>query len=125
MGDVKAVATEPSQRFPSPRKGGTDAVRAFHGYVSMQGRGTIAIPPALRQKYGLDKPGAQIEITEREDGVLEMRPLMAVPASEAWFWEERWQAGEREVDRLYADGEYETFDGPEAFMAHLDELSAQ
>ena len=94
----------------------------FHGYLAMQARGLIALPPALRKKYQLDEPGAQVEITEREDGVLELRPQVAVPASQAWFWTEEWQAGERDVDRDYADGKFTTFENAKEFVAHLEDL---
>lgn len=98
------------------------AEKCFHGYVTVQGRGTVAIPVGLRKRYHLDRPGAQVEITEREDGVLELRPSLAVPATEAWFWDERWQAGEREVDAHVAAGEVARHETAGDFMAHLDAL---
>jgi len=97
----------------------------FHGFLSMQGRGTIALPPALRSRYQLDKPGAQVEVTEREDGVLELRPTVAVPASEAWFWDDRWQAGEREVDDEVAAGRTTTHDTVDDFLAHLSDVAGE
>lgn len=96
-----------------------------HAYVAVQRRGTVALPPALRRRYRLDEPGAQVEITEREDGVLELRPVVAVPASEAWFWTERWQAGEREVDAHIATGEVTEHASGEDFLAHPDALDAE
>ncbi|WP_197536249.1 AbrB family transcriptional regulator [Blastococcus saxobsidens] len=76
----------------------------------------------LRKRYHLDRPGAQVEITEREDGVLELRPTLAVPVAEAWFWEERWQAGEREVDAHVAAGATTQHETVDDFVAHLDAL---
>lgn len=43
-------------------------------FLNIQGRGTIALPPDVRRRYGLDEPGAQVELIEREDGILELRP---------------------------------------------------
>jgi bifunctional DNA-binding transcriptional regulator/antitoxin component of YhaV-PrlF toxin-antitoxin module len=103
---------------------GADAHHYFHGYVAVQSRGTVALPAALRKKYSLDRPGTQVEITERADGVLELRPAIAVPATEAWFWDERWQAGEREVDELVAAGEIRTHDTVDDFDAHLSSLES-
>lgn len=97
----------------------------FHAYVAVQRRGTVALPPALRKRYHLDEPGAQVEITEREDGVLELRPAIAVPASEAWFWSERWQQGERAVDAHVAAGEVTQHETLDDFMAHLDATDAE
>lgn len=98
----------------------SDEASRFHGYLAVQARGTLALPPALRKRYHLDRRGAQVEITEREDGVLELRPTMAVPARDAWFWDERWQAGEREVDGYVDRGEVMVSDDVEAFLADLN-----
>lgn len=118
------ITTVPSQRHAKASPAA--AVRQpFHGYVSVQRRGLVALPTALRERYHLDDPGAQVEITEREDGVLELRPTVAVPANEAWFWDERWQAGEREVDANYAAGNFTTYENVEDFMAHLERLESE
>src|SRR3954454_7247856 len=48
-------------------------------FIAVQGRGTIALPPDLRKRYGLDVPGAQVEVVERDDGVIELRPHVPIP----------------------------------------------
>lgn len=92
----------------------------FHGFGGVQGRGTVALPTALRRRYHLDEPGAQIEITEREDGVIEVRPAIAVPATQAWFWAPAWQQREREVDEHVTAGQTTTYADGDDFLAHLD-----
>lgn len=55
-------------------------------FLTLQSRGTIAIPPAVRRRLGLDRPGAQVELVERDDGVLELRPhvpAQVIPLSAA------------------------------------------
>lgn len=37
-------------------------------------------------------------MTERADGVIELRAALPVPADQRWFWAARWQKREREVD---------------------------
>ena len=96
----------------------------FHGFVAVQARGLVALHAALRKKYRLDEPGAQVEITERADGILEFRPTVAVPADEAWFWQESWQAGEREVDEHIARGEVTTHPDVDNFLQGLDNLDS-
>jgi hypothetical protein len=42
-----------------------------------------------------------------------------VPAGEAWFWEKRWQDGEREVDALVADKAITVTEGVDEFLQSL------
>lgn len=84
-------------------------------YVQMNERGTVTIPKEAR-----DGAVGLYEVVRRDDGVIELRPKIAVDASQAWFWTERWQAMEREADEDYAAGRYKTFDGVESFLDDLD-----
>lgn len=97
----------------------------FHGFVAVQGRGVVALPAELRRRLHLDESGAQVEITEREDGVLELRPALPVPADQRWFWEDRRQRREKEVDEHVAVGRVTVHDDSAAFLDHLDHLDAQ
>jgi len=96
-----------------------DAERAPQ-YVAVQARGTIALPAGLRRRLHLDEPGAQLAIVEREDGVIELRPALPVPADQRWFWTDRWQAMEREVDVHVGAGRVVVLDGADELFAHLD-----
>jgi len=91
-------------------------------FVAMQSRGVIALPAAVRKRTGLDEPGAQVEVVERDDGVIELRPHVPVPADQRWFWTDRWQAMEREVDEEIAAGKIRTFDSGDEFVEYLDSL---
>ncbi|MDQ2755688.1 MAG: AbrB/MazE/SpoVT family DNA-binding domain-containing protein, partial [Actinomycetota bacterium] len=55
-----------------------------HRYLGVQGRGTIALPADVRRRLHLDQPGAQLEMTERADGVIELRAALPVPADQRW-----------------------------------------
>jgi bifunctional DNA-binding transcriptional regulator/antitoxin component of YhaV-PrlF toxin-antitoxin module len=94
-------------------------------FVAIQRRGTIAIPADIRKRHHLDEPGAQVELVEREDGVIEMRPQLPHPTEQQWFWTERWQRMEREVDAEIAAGRVHTHDSPADFLAHLDALESE
>ena len=89
-------------------------------FVAVQSRGTIALPPDLRRRMHLDEPGAQVRIVEREDGVVELQPVLPVPADQRWFWTDRWQSMEREVDEDIAAGRVTVVDGVDALFQHLD-----
>jgi bifunctional DNA-binding transcriptional regulator/antitoxin component of YhaV-PrlF toxin-antitoxin module len=93
-------------------------------FVALQRRGTIAIPADIRKRHHLDEPGAQVELVERADGVIEMRPQLPHPADQQWFWSERWQRMEREADADIAAGRVVTHDSDVDFLAHLDRLGA-
>lgn len=94
-----------------------------HRYLGIQGRGTIALPADVRRRLHLDEPGAQLEMTERDDGVIELRAALPVPVDQRWFWTERWQAREREVDEHVAAGRVTRHGSTEDFLDHLDRLS--
>lgn len=96
----------------------------YHGFVAVQARGTIALPPELRKRYQLDRPGAQVEITEVAPGVWQLRPVLPIPADQAWFWTPEWQAGEREVDEELAAGRVRSYQDGEEFIAALDDMIA-
>ena len=66
--------------------------------VSVQARGTIALPADLRRRLHLDREHAQVRIVEHEDGRVELIPVVTIPADQAWFWADRWQRLEREAD---------------------------
>ena len=96
----------------------------FRGFVSVQSRGTVALPPTLRRRYHLDEAGAQVEIIEREDGVFELRPVVAIPATQAWFWTPEWQQREREADEDIVSGRVVQTSDVEELLHHLDSLEA-
>ena len=88
-------------------------------YISVQSRGLIALPASVRRKLGLDRPGAQVEVIERQGEII-LRPYLPIPADQAWFWTERWQRMEREADEAVAAGRVTVVDGVEAMLADLD-----
>ncbi len=97
---------------------------SFHGYVTVQSRGVLSLPAELRRRFHLDEPGAQVEITERHDGVLELRPALPVAADQRWFWTERWQQREREVDAHVGAGQVSVHADGDALLGHLEKLDA-
>jgi len=92
--------------------------REYH--LALQHRGLLALPADLRRRHHLDQPGAQVHVIERDDGVIELRALAAVPAVQAWFWTKRWREMEAEADADIATGATAAFDDVEALFADLD-----
>jgi hypothetical protein len=58
----------------------------FRGFLTMQARGVLALPPEVRRRWHLDRPGAQV------------RPHLPVPVTQDWFWAPDWQRRESEAD---------------------------
>lgn len=79
--------------------------------LTVQSRGTVALPADFRRRFHLDQEDAQVRLIERDDGGIELVPVVAVPADQAWFWSERWQAMEREADADVAAGRTTVVDG--------------
>jgi antitoxin MazE len=88
-------------------------------FVTVQMAGLIAIPTSIRRHFGLDKPGAQVEVIERE-GEIVLRPHVAVPADQAWFWTERWQKMEREADEAIVASRVVATNNVDELLADLD-----
>lgn len=97
---------------------GVVAVRSRH-FIALQNRGVLTLPAAVRRRYRLDEPGTQVEVVERDDGVLELHPHAAVPADQAWFWTPEWQEGEREASADIEAGRTERFDSEQGLTDAL------
>ena len=88
-------------------------------------RGSITLPAEVRHRHRLDEPGAQVEVVERPDGVIELHPLLPHRAEQAWFWTERWQTMEQEAEDDITAGRTETFETAEEFLADLEREAAE
>jgi antitoxin component of MazEF toxin-antitoxin module len=62
----------------------------------------VALPRSV-EKVGLHD-GTHVSV-EIEDNAVILRPVIAVPKSQAWFWEEEWQKGEKEAERDIEKGQ--------------------
>lgn len=88
--------------------------------MAVQSRGTFVLPAAVRRRLRLDGPDAQLKLIEYDDGRLELVPVVTVPADQAWFWTERWQAMERQADADVAAERTTVVDGLDGLLEHLD-----
>jgi antitoxin MazE len=88
--------------------------------LTVQSRGTVALPADFRRRHHLDRPNAQLQLVEFEDGHTEIVPMVAVPADQAWFWSSRWQEMERDADADVEAGRVSVVDGLDELLVHLD-----
>ena len=87
-------------------------------YAVIREKGQITIPRDIRGRAGLQQ-GDPVEFVLTEDGVL-MKPKKLIDASQAWFWTEEWQAGEREASEDIARGRLSEVMDSEEFLRSLE-----
>lgn len=112
--------------FASPtgwlQRSNTAMLRAMRSHLlTVQRRGLLALPASLRRRLRLDAENAQVQLIEHDDGRVELVPVVAVPADQAWFWTDRWQAMEREADADIEAGRVAVVEGIEGLISHLDD----
>ncbi len=86
----------------------------------VRGKGQITIPAEIRKAARLEE-GDPVEVEIVEGGIL-LRPCKLIDATQAWFWQPEWQAGEREAAADLAAGRSCVFESSEAFLASLEPL---
>lgn len=81
----------------------------------------MVLPKAIVEQLGLSE-GAEFEVHIQE-GTIVLKPLISIPASQALYWTEQWQAEEREADSDVAAGRTRTIQNKEdidRYFADLD-----
>jgi AbrB family looped-hinge helix DNA binding protein len=90
--------------------------------LQIRSNGQITLPSSIRKQARL-KEGDLLEVTVDEDGTLHLLPKLAVDRTQAYFWTNRWQKGEKEVEDDLLAGRYQDFDDMEEFIQSLkDEI---
>ncbi|MFZ5809334.1 MAG: AbrB/MazE/SpoVT family DNA-binding domain-containing protein [Chloroflexota bacterium] len=80
--------------------------------------GRITLPNSVRRQAGLTAGDLLLaEVTP--DGRILLTPVVAVERSQAYFWTQRWQAGEREAEDDLHNKRYETFTDIEVMISDL------
>jgi antitoxin PrlF len=80
-------------------------------------KGQFTLPFEIRKAAHLEE-GDPVEVEMVPDGIL-LRPRKVIDATQAWFWEPRWQAMEREADEDIRTGRSEVFESGDEFLAAL------
>ena len=77
----------------------------------------ITLPARIRKQAHIEE-GDILEAEVRGDEVV-LKPKKLIDKSQAWYWTEEWQKGEREADEDIAAGRYEDFDNIEDAIRYL------
>jgi AbrB family looped-hinge helix DNA binding protein len=72
--------------------------------TTLRNKGQVTLPAEVREALHVDE-GDELEFEVTEPGVVVVRGLKMIPAAQAWFWTESWQAGERQATDEIATGQ--------------------
>ena len=87
--------------------------------LQIRSNGQITLPAAIRRRAKL-KEGDALEVVVEADGSVRLIPKTVIDRSQAYFWTERWQAGEREAQADIEADRIESFDDVDKALAFLD-----
>lgn len=88
------------------------------GFAKIRNKGQITLPADVRKAANVED-GDVVEVAVSEHGEIVLHPQKLIPASQAWFWAESWQEGEREASSERDAGLGEVFDSDDAFLESL------
>ncbi|HET6456675.1 MAG TPA: AbrB/MazE/SpoVT family DNA-binding domain-containing protein [Armatimonadota bacterium] len=77
----------------------------------------ITLPAGIRKKAHIEE-GDILEAEVRGDEIV-LKPKKLIDKSQAWYWTEEWQKGEREADADIAAGRVKEFDNIEDALGYL------
>lgn len=75
--------------------------------VKVKSKYQIVIPEDVRKKLKVEI-GDNLEIEEK-NGVLIVKPVLVIDKSQAYFWTDGWQSGEREAEEAKKKGKFKDF----------------
>lgn len=84
----------------------------------VRSRGQVTLPREVRDALHVDEGDDVAFVIEA--GRVTMQGLKSIPADQAWFWSDAWQAGEREATDQLVAGEGTVFDDGDAFLGSLE-----
>ena len=81
--------------------------------------GQITLPKEIRIRTNM-QPGDFVEVKLDEEGRIVLTPKKLVDASQAYFWTEEWQKGERKADEDIKAGRVKRFKSAPDAVKHLE-----
>jgi AbrB family looped-hinge helix DNA binding protein len=81
--------------------------------------GQITLPKEIRLKTSMEV-GDFVEVKLDEEGHIVLTPKKLVDASQAYFWTEEWQRGERKADQDIKAGRVKQFNSVTEAVKYLE-----
>lgn len=85
--------------------------------VTLRPNGQVTLPADVRATVHAE--AGDVFIAEVSDDAIILRPKKLIDASQAYFWTEEWQAGEREASAEIAKGQTKRFRSADALIRDL------
>lgn len=82
--------------------------------------GQVTLPKEVRTKTNM-QPGDFVEVDLDEEGHIILTPKKLVDASQAYFWTEDWQEGERKADEDIKAGRIKRFKSTAEAVKYLED----
>ena len=82
--------------------------------------GQVTLPKEIRIKTNM-QPGDFVEVKLDEEGRIILTPKKLVDASQAYFWTEQWQKGERKADEDIKAGRVKRFKSVAEAVKYLED----
>ena len=86
--------------------------------VTLRPNGQVTLPADVRAKAHAE--AGDVFIAEATDDVIVLRPKKLIDASQAYFWTEAWQVGEREAAEDRRKGRVKRFQSAKELIADLN-----
>ncbi len=87
-------------------------------------KGQVTVPGEIRQVLGV-KEGDELVFMIDENGSVMVERVQLIPPDQAWFWSERWQRLEREVQQDIEKARIHQFDSTEETLAFLNKAAGE
>ena len=81
--------------------------------------GQVTLPKAIRARTNM-QPGDFVEVNLDDEGRIVLTPKKLVDASQAYFWTEEWQKGERKADEDIKAGRVKRFKSAADAVKYLE-----
>jgi AbrB family looped-hinge helix DNA binding protein len=92
---------------------------AMRTLTKLTSGGQVTLPKEVRKKTNM-QPGDLVEVKLDEQGRILLTPKKLIDASQAYFWTEEWQKGERKADADIKAGRVKRFKSAADAVKHLE-----
>lgn len=87
--------------------------------LQIRSNGQVTLPANIRRQANL-REGDSLKLEIDENGSIRLTPVAVIERTQAYFWTDRWQAGEREAETDLQAGRYADFDNIDDLLGELE-----